>query len=140
MTKAKYQGRCLCGKISFEVAEFASTIGHCHCKMCQRFHGAAFSTFGEVKLADIRWLSGFEILKSYTAANHTIRQFCSTCGSSMLFSSVHNRQTASVEVALATLDNPDGLCPDAHLYTDSQAPWWVIGDRLPQYKQYRDGC
>jgi hypothetical protein len=111
--------------------------------MCRKFHGAAFSTFGEVKLENLHWISGYEYLKSYTASNRTVRQFCDTCGASMVFISPYNEELGTVEIALATLDDTgDGLAdlkPDAHIYTSSKVPWLDIIDELPRYLEYRDG-
>jgi len=135
--KYKYTGSCLCGEISFEVTEFERPLGHCHCKMCQKFHGAAFSTFGEVKLDNLHWISGQKNLKSYKASNNTIRQFCNTCGSSLLFCSSYNQKAGTIELAISTLDNAVDLKPDAHIYTNSKACWFKIEDQLPQYKEFR---
>jgi hypothetical protein len=137
-SKANYSGECLCGGIRFEVVNFEEQIGHCHCKMCQKFHGAAFSTFGETKLENIYWLRGYENLKAFHAPNGTIRQFCNTCGSSLLFPSSSNQESGTIEVALSSLDNASDLIPDAHLYTNYKVPWLDIEDNLPKYKEYRD--
>ena len=138
-SQRKYSGSCLCGAVRYEVTEFEPHIGHCHCTMCRKFHGAAFSTFGEVKLENLHWLSGHEQLKSYTAPNRTVRQFCDTCGSSLVFISPYNQELGTVEVAIATLEDGSGLKPDAHIYTSSKVPWLDIVDGLPRYKEYRDG-
>jgi len=133
----KNTGSCLCKQVTFEVSTFQGPIGHCHCKMCQKFHGAAFSTFVEVNKIDLNWLSGQELLKEYCADNDTVRTFCSCCGSSLLFESKYNRRTGSVEIALATFDSIETLHADAHIYTESKVDWFEINDDLPQYSQYR---
>ena len=135
----QYSGSCLCGAVRFTVTRFEPLIGHCHCSMCRKFHGAAFSTFGEVRLEHLRWLSGEDRLKSYVAANRTVRKFCDTCGSSMVFISPFNTEAGTVEVALATLDDGTGLYPDAHIYTRYKVPWLDLCDDLPKYQEYRDG-
>lgn len=136
-TESNYKGSCLCGGVTFEVTKFEQPLGHCHCKMCQKFHGAAFSTFGEVKLENLHWITGHKNLKSYTASNNAIRQFCSTCGSSLLFCSVYNQKSGTIELAISTLDDAKDLKPDAHIYTSSKASWISICDDLPQYEEYR---
>ena len=133
----KYTGSCLCGKVRYEVAKFEPLMGHCHCTMCQKFHGAAFSTFAEVKLENLNWLSGQENLKSYQAKNDSIRQFCNTCGSSLSFSSSHNREAGTIELAIATLDDSQGIVPCAHIFTATKMPWLELKDDLPKYQEYR---
>jgi len=134
----KSTGSCLCGKITFAVSQFQPTIGHCHCSMCQKFHGAAFSTFGEVKLEHISWLTGAELLTSYTAQNHTVRRFCQCCGSSLVFESQYNRDAGTIEIALAAFDQLVALQPDAHIYTESKVDWLTIHDGIAQFKAYRE--
>ncbi len=133
----KNTGSCLCKKLSFEVEKLQGPIGHCHCKMCQKFHGAAFSTFVEVKRSDFNWLSGEELLSSYHADNDTIRSFCSCCGSSLLFESKYNRSGSTIEIALAIFDSIEVIHADAHIYTESKVDWFDINDNLPQHRQYR---
>ncbi len=38
-------------------------MAHCHCSMCRKFHGAAFSTYGEAKIENFKWLQGEGFLK-----------------------------------------------------------------------------
>lgn len=131
-------GSCLCKQITFEVKKFQGPIGHCHCTMCQKFHGAAFSTFAEAKLTNLQWLSGEALLKQYRAENESVRTFCGCCGSSLLFESKYNRNEGTVEIALAAFDSIEKLHADAHIYTESKADWFDINDNLPQYRRYRD--
>lgn len=128
---------CLCKKIQFEVAKFQGPIGHCHCEMCRKFHGAAFSTFAEAKLTEIHWLSGETLLQDYQADNGTVRKFCSCCGSSLFFESKYNRTEGTIEIALAAFDSLEPIYVDAHIYTESKVDWLDINDNLPQYRQYR---
>ncbi len=132
------QASCLCGNIVFTVSGFENNIAHCHCKMCQKFHGAAFSTFAEVKLSNIFWLKGQGQLASYTAGNGTVRQFCKNCGSSLTFESSYNRKDKTIEVALAAFDNlTASIKVNAHIYLSSQASWLKFTDSLPKFLHFR---
>jgi hypothetical protein len=130
-------GSCLCKAITFEISKFEPLAGHCHCKMCQKFHGAAFSTFGEVKRENFRCLTGKTLISTYTAENKTVRSFCKICGSSLFFESTFNRKDNTIEVALASFDHLIDITPDAHIYTESKAKWHEITDNLPQHAAYR---
>ncbi len=133
-----YTGSCLCGEVRYSVVEFEEQIGHCHCSMCRKFHGAAFSTFGSVRLDALTWVAGEEKLKCYVADNASQRYFCDNCGSSMAFCS-EQQKGHSLELALSTLDGDVDLVPDAHIYTDYKANWFSVEDDLPKYREYRDG-
>ena len=132
-----YKGSCLCTSIRFEVDEFISNTGNCHCSMCRKFHGAAFATIAETRRQHFRWISGEELLKEYTAANATVRSFCSHCGSSLLFFSP-KAPPDLVEIALACFDDEVPLKPDAHIFVGSGAKWAAPQDALPQYEAGRD--
>ena len=105
--------------------------------MCQKFHGAAFSTFVAVNLDDFHWLTGEDNLQSYRAENQTIRKFCRNCGSSLMFESKYNREENTTEIALACFDNILHVVPDAHIYTQTKVDWLILNDNIPQYLAYR---
>ncbi len=135
--KGPYKGQCLCGSIKYEVDEIETKMGHCHCSMCRKFHGAAFATFGEAKTDKFRWVEGEELIKTYQAPNGTKRQFCEKCGSSLIFIA-SNDSGKWVEFTLGTLDSEIELKPDVHIFTDSMAGWYEIADGLPQFREGRD--
>ena len=37
-------------------------------------------------------------------------------------------------VRVGTLDNPDTLPPDVHIWTSQKQPWIVLSDKVPAYK------
>ncbi len=133
-----YKGQCLCGEIKYEVDKIEAQMGNCHCTMCRKFHGAAFSTFGEAKTKNFRWVEGEDQLKSYEADNGSVRQFCENCGSSMTFAPSKDANGV-IEFSLGTLDSDIDIdaSPDAHIYTGSKANWVEICDDLPQHKKAR---
>ena len=136
MTKI-FKGSCLCGSIQFEADQFQPRSGHCHCTMCRKFHGAAYSTYGEVKREHFRWTSGENLLKKFVAENETVRQFCNNCGSSLTFRSP-GHDDAPIEISLACFDGPVPVQPDAHIYIANAANWALPLDDLPQYEGWRD--
>lgn len=131
-----YQGQCLCGEIKFEVDEIQPRMAHCHCTMCRKFHGAAFSTFGEAKVEHFRWLSGMALIRTFQAKNGTKRQFCDTCGSSLRFIP-SNDKGEYVEFSLSLLDDDIPHRSDAHIYTKFRASWYDITDGLPVFSEGR---
>ena len=135
-SKTPYYGQCLCGDIQYKVDKIEPQMAHCHCIACRKFHGAAFSTFGEAKKENFHWIKGENQLKSFTAENGAVRQFCQNCGSSMTFAA-SKKVTDIIEFSLGTLDSPIDLQPDIHVYTHYKANWSIICDGLPQYKKGR---
>ncbi len=134
--KAPYFGQCLCSGIQCQVDKIEPNMAHCHCSACRKFHGAAFSTFGEAKQDNFHWLKGEELLKSFVAENGSVRQFCNHCGSSMTFAA--SKSETVVEFSLGTLDSKIDEHPDAHVFITYKANWSAICDGLPQNKEGRD--
>lgn len=130
--ETKYLGQCLCAGIQFEVDKLGTKMGHCHCSMCRKFHGAAFATFGEVLIENFHWLQGEDLLQVYTADNGTKRKFCSNCGSSLFFESAGSDHQV-IEFALACLEGAPSLSPDAHIYLSTKVDWLELTDDLPKY-------
>jgi len=132
-----YTGQCLCGEIQYSVDALEAKMGHCHCSMCRKFHGAAFATFGEARAENFHWLSGESLLKAYRAPNGTQRKFCSACGSSLIFEEA-NTSGEIVEFSLGTLDAPIPSAPDVHIFVGSKASWYSVNDDLPCFSEGRD--
>ncbi|GDY24646.1 GFA family protein [Agarivorans sp. Toyoura001] len=132
-----YTGQCLCGQVSYRVDHLEPRMGHCHCSMCRKFHGAAFATYGEAKAENFHWLSGQSKLQQYQAENGTVRQFCGHCGSSLTFAPA-NDSGEFIEFSLASLDSEVTLKPDAHIFVEYKACWHDITDHLPQFKEGRE--
>ncbi len=136
MANAKYSGRCLCSKIQFQVSGFSSEAAHCHCSMCQKFHGSAFATLVAVK--DLEWRQGVESLKSYQASNGVKRYFCEVCGSSLAFLAA-GAEDQDIELAIACFDQQVPINIDAHIFLSSKVSWHEITDSLPKFDHGRDG-
>lgn len=136
-TEFPYKGQCLCGSIKYEASKIEPRMGHCHCSMCRKFHGAAFATLGEALTENFRWVAGESLLKTYLAPNGTQRKFCENCGSSLIFEAA-NAGDELVEFSLGTLDSDIDLKPDAHIFTASGANWCELSDDLPKFDAGRE--
>lgn len=132
----KLKGSCLCGLIKYEVKAIESRMGHCHCSMCRKFHGAAFATLGEAKVDNFRWVAGKSHLKTYLGGNGTVRKFCENCGSSLIFVP-SNDDGKLVEFSLGTLDTEITERPDAHVFINSKPNWSEVNDDLPKFDRGR---
>ena len=73
----KYDGNCNCGAITFEInSHDIRTIVNCHCNMCRKINGAAFSTYVVVLDTGFKLLKGEKHLKSYQATVQASKNFC----------------------------------------------------------------
>ena len=101
--------------------------------MCRKATGAAFGTYAEVKIENLKIVSGAEVVMRYRSSPGVERTFCARCGSTLQF--VSEKNAGKVEVALGTLDDDPGLHVLRHIFVASKAPWFEITDDLPQFPE-----
>ena len=59
------RGSCLCGGVKFEITGPLSRPLNCHCVQCRKQHGAAFRSRVRVRVQDLKWIEGEELIKYY---------------------------------------------------------------------------
>lgn len=125
-------GECFCRAVGYAVVDEFAYAMNCHCSDCRRSTGSAFKPFAGIARDRLRVIRGADNLTAHgDEANHDAH--CGRCGS-LLYSVVRNG--AFVHVAMGTLvDNPS-ICPTAHIFVGSKAPWFAITDDLPQYQEH----
>ena len=131
------RGSCLCEAIRYETEGPLEGIDHCHCSMCRRSHGSAFSTYGRVLREQVRLEDPDEALVWFSSSDAVQRGFCGRCGSSLFFR--HAAAEVFEFIAVGTLDDDPGNLPEAHIFVASKAPWYTIEDDLPQHDEYPPG-
>lgn len=128
-----YQGRCLCDGVHFEIDGPLTAMLHCHCSMCRKHHGTAFSTWVVAPLAGLRITAGNELIGHYESSPGVHRSFCTRCGS------VTPEASEALGLAVAPAGNLSGdlgIVPQFHMFVGSKAKWYRIEDDLPQYEEY----
>lgn len=122
------EGGCLCGAVRFSVTLPSKWCAHCHCRMCQRQHGAGYVTWVGFANDQFTLLSSEQDLRWHESSPGARRGFCSTCGSSLLFES--KRWAGETHVALASLDGPIDRKPQAHVFYNSHVDWMPVDKSL----------
>jgi hypothetical protein len=127
-------GHCLCGAVAYAIDGTLHEMHHCHCSMCRRAHGTAFSTFAGCAAADFRWTAGTERVRTYRSSDAVERTFCDACGSRLTFrfAPLPDRRW----IAAGTLAGDPGIRPSAHIFVASRAAWAEITDDLPQFAEF----
>lgn len=128
-------GSCLCGSVRYAITGPFRAMGHCHCSICRKSHGAAFATWGIIGPDQFRWTAGQALLQAYESSPGQQRVFCRRCGSPLI--SAHGGAVG--EVAVGTIDGDPGSRPGAHIFVGSKAPWHEIADALPQFVEWPPG-
>ena len=123
------RGGCLCGGVRYEIDGSLGEAGNCHCSMCRREHGAAFSTYADVDPSQFRWDFGEQRVAVYESKPGVGWCFCRVCGST-LAASDDGKVTS---ITLGTVEGDPGVRPQEHNFVGSKAPWYEIVDDLPQF-------
>jgi hypothetical protein len=126
------RGSCLCGGIRFE-ADAVERMGHCHCSMCRKAHGAAFGTFASVPASAFRFVKGWELVQLYESSPGSHRAFCRVCGSR---APLRSPDGTAVFIPAGLFDDDPGARPAFHMFVGSKAAWWEISDDLPQFEEF----
>ena len=102
----------------------------CHCRWCQRESGASFALNAVIEADRVVLLEGSPELvmtPSNSGKGQKIAR-CPVCRVA-LWSTYVGAGDALRFVRVGTLDDPDRLSPDIHVYTESKQPWVVIPGR-----------
>jgi hypothetical protein len=129
------KGTCLCGSAKYEVKGDLPDAGNCHCSMCRKAHGAAFTTYASVDPDNFSWVTGEDLVSFYEASPGACRMFCSVCGS--ILGATDNGRVISV--TLGTIDGDPGIKPRSNIFVGSKAPWHDITDDLPRFDEWPPG-
>lgn len=87
------------------------------------------STYAGYRPAAVTW-SG-DAAAAYASSPGVTRRFCHNCGTSMTFES--ERWPDEVHLFVATMNDPDALKPDRHVFVEERIAWMHIADGLPQH-------
>jgi hypothetical protein len=137
MSQLPLHGGCLCGAIRYELDAPPGGAEYCHCAMCRKASGSAFSANAVVPASALRVVSGLDSLKEYASSGNRRKCFCGNCGSQLFI-----RRGGDAQVVVVTLGSLDAGFVDAprrHVFVGSKAAWHRIDGDLPQYAVY-PGC
>lgn len=131
------EGGCACGAIRYKLAEPPIIVHACHCRDCQRITGSAFviNLWIERKFVE----AAGQPPKSFKLAGGSGQThevfFCGDCGT-YVWSRYHGAPGDALFVRAGTLDHPEAVKPDVHIFTRSKLPWLNLPADVPAYKSF----
>lgn len=127
---------CLCGDVVWEGSGPGDLVHHCHCGICRKVSGTAFTTTGGFPAADFRFVQGESSIRRYCSSPGNERCFCGRCGSIVPGAAFND----TVFVPFGNVEGDPGGRPVAHIFVASKAPWYEIpDDGLPRFDAYPPG-
>lgn len=135
------EGGCTCGYVRYKIVSDPLIVHCCHCRYCQRQTGASFALNALFETADVELLSGTVneiIVHSPSGKGQTIAR-CPKCEvavwSNYFMMGIKNLIRF---IRVGTLDNPDLLPPDVHIYTESKQPWVNLAPDVLAVEKFYD--
>lgn len=137
MTIYPIEGGCDCKTIRYRVTSAPLIVHCCHCRWCQRESGASFALNAMIESDRVVCL-GAEPELVDTPSNSGRGQKIARCPRCRIALWSHYAGSGPVTrfVRVGTLDNPDALPPDVHIFTASKQPWVVLPSGAPAFAEF----
>ena len=131
------EGGCTCGSVRYRMTSQPMFVHCCHCRWCQRETGASFALNALIEVDRVLLLTGEPEIVS-TPSNSGKGQKIARCPKCRiaLWSNYAGAGDALRFVRVGTLDEPDRLAPDIHIYTMSKQPWLKLSPEIPAVHEY----
>lgn len=132
-------GGCDCGGLRYRMETAPLFVHACHCRWCQRETGTAFALNAMIETDRLTLVAGKPEMvdtPSESGRGQVIAR-CPKCRIAV-FSHYSGGGPVMSFVRVGTLDNPDALPPDAHIFTASKQPWVVLPQGARAFAEFYD--
>ncbi len=133
------EGGCDCRQIRYRMESAPLFVHCCHCRWCQRETGASFALNAMIETDRVILLGAKPDLvptPSQSGRGQNIAR-CPVCRVAV-WSHYGGAGLIISFVRVGTLDAPDHLPPDIHIFTNSKQPWVLIPPGTPAVAEYYD--
>ncbi|MBV8456955.1 MAG: GFA family protein [Acetobacteraceae bacterium] len=127
-------GGCNCGAVRYLVTRPLLTVYICHCHLCQKRTGSAFSMSVVLPADGLQIVAG-ELLwteRLLPSGTRNVSWLCPAC-----YSRIYTRREGAQTINLraGTLDDTSQIRPVAQFWTSSAQPWALIKDDVLSYAE-----
>jgi hypothetical protein len=133
------EGGCDCRFVRYRLQTKPLFVHCCHCRWCQRESGAAFALNALIEADRVELLAGEPIVVDTPSASGKGQRIarCPRCMVAV-WSNYAGAGPRVHFVRVGTLDSPDLLPPDIHIFTASKQPWVLLPPGVPAVPEYYD--
>jgi hypothetical protein len=131
------EGGCDCRHVRYRMETAPLFVHCCHCRWCQRESGASFALNAMIESDRITLLNGAPEIVD-TPSESGLGQRIARCPHCRLALWSHYPGAGPVVafVRVGTLDQPDLVPPDIHIFTASKQPWMLLPPGTPAVPEY----
>ena len=132
-------GGCTCRTLRYRMTSAPLFVHCCHCRWCQRESGAAFALNALIESDRVVALEGVPEIVVTPTESGTGQKIarCPSCRVAV-WSNYGGGGDKVRFVRVGTLDEPDRLPPDIHIFTRSKQPWVVLPAGAVAVAEYYD--
>ncbi len=132
-----FDGGCTCRHVRYRIRSQPLFVHCCHCRWCQRETGSAFALNALLEADRVQLLAGEVEIVDTPSASGTGQRIarCPHCRVAV-WSHYAGAGDAVCFVRVGTLDEPDRLPPNIHIFTASKQPWVVLPAGTPAFAEY----
>jgi hypothetical protein len=139
---ATFEGGCTCRAVRYRMTSRPMIVHACHCRWCQRETGGAFAINAMIEADRVLHLAAEPVVidtPSLSGRGQKVAR-CPTCHVAV-WSNYAGAGTLVRFVRVGTLDEPDRMPPDVHIFVASKQPWLTLPAGARAYDEYyeRDG-
>jgi hypothetical protein len=133
------EGGCDCRRVRYRMLTAPLFVHCCHCRWCQRESGASFALNAMIEADRVEPLGeapDMVLTPSESGRGQRVAR-CPHCHLA-LWSHYAGAGPLVSFVRVGTLDQPDRLPPDIHIFTASKQPWVLLPPGAPAVPEYYD--
>ena len=139
MPEAMFEGGCTCGRVRYRMVGSPMIVHACHCRWCQRETGGAFAENALIETDRVTLLQGDvdRVDPPTQSGRGQVIVRCAACRVA-LWSHYSGMGEKAAFVRVGSLDEPDLLPPDIHIFTASKQPWVVLPPGAAAFAEFYD--
>ncbi len=132
-----FEGGCTCRQVRYRMTSKPMYVHCCHCRWCQRETGTAFALNAMIEADRVELTAGAPELVNTPSASGKGQKIwrCPTCKVAV-WSNYGGAGDKVRFVRVGTLDAPDAMPPDIHIFTMSKQPWVALPAGMPAVHEY----
>lgn len=125
-------GGCRCGACRYTLDVPAlPPVYACHCHICQRWSGSAFSVQALTAEASLEVTGPVVVYEIVTEDRTSVQRLCGECHSRLY--NTNTRRPGVAVLRAGTLDRSEELVCRAHIFTNYKQAWVRLDDDIPQW-------
>lgn len=141
MASETFEGGCSCGRARYRLTSLPMVTQACHCRFCRRETSAPYAVKAFIEKTCVEILSGeFQEVTIFPEGDYSHRVVSCVDCLTHLWSIYPGMDGGIGEKVMmiwtGTLDEPERLPPQAHIFVEQKLPWVEISESQKAFEGY----